>query len=73
MSSIKETSRQSFDACESGKGWQGCQQYCHPGATFSAQPGALANVSGLQFDGDKIGHMTKIWNDSISLTQLGWT
>ena len=26
----------------------------------------------MQFDGDKIRHMTKIWNDSISLSQLGW-
>jgi hypothetical protein len=26
----------------------------------------------MQFDGDKIRHMTKIWNDSISLKQLGW-
>jgi len=23
-------------------------------------------------DGDKIRHMTKIWNDGISLKQLGW-
>lgn len=26
----------------------------------------------MQFDGDKIRHMTKIWNDGISLNQLGW-
>ncbi len=26
----------------------------------------------MQFDGDKIRHMTKIWNDNISLKQLGW-
>jgi predicted ester cyclase len=26
----------------------------------------------MQFDGDKIRHMTKIWNDGISLKQLGW-
>jgi hypothetical protein len=26
----------------------------------------------MQFDGDKIRHMTKSWNDSISLKQLGW-
>jgi predicted ester cyclase len=26
----------------------------------------------MQFDGDKISHMTKIWNDGISLVQLGW-
>ena len=27
----------------------------------------------MQFDGDKIRHLTKIWNDGISLQQLGWT
>ena len=27
----------------------------------------------MDFDGDRIRHMTKIWNDGISLQQLGWT
>ena len=26
----------------------------------------------LAFDGDRIKHMTKIWNDSFCLDQLGW-
>ena len=26
----------------------------------------------FDFDGDKIRHMTKIWNDGHSLKQLGW-
>ena len=26
----------------------------------------------MEFDGDSIRHMTKIWNDTISLQQLGW-
>lgn len=26
----------------------------------------------MQFDGDKIRHMTKIWNDVQALQQLGW-
>lgn len=26
----------------------------------------------MQFDGDRIRHMTKIWNDGVSLRQLGW-
>lgn len=137
MGSIKTTAQRFFEACETGKGWEGCRQYCHPGATFSAQAGALAGVDTLQaytewmkglftpvpdgryevrsfavdedrnnvaaygifrgthtgeggpvpptgkpveadyvyvmqFDGDKIGHMTKVWNDAISLQQLGW-
>lgn len=126
-----------FEACETGKGWEGCRPYCHANATFSAQAGALQGVETLQaytdwmkgmfaampdgsyelrsfavddqrrnvaaygvfrgthtaeggpvpptgkrveadyvyvmqFEGDKIRHMTKIWNDSISLRQLGW-
>ena len=26
----------------------------------------------MRFDGDKISHMTKIWNDVQALRQLGW-
>jgi len=137
MSSIKQVAEQFFEACETGKGWEGCQKYCHSGATFAAQTGALAAVKTLQaytdwmkglytpvpdahyevrsfavdegrknvigygvfrgthtgpggpvpptgkkveadyvyvmdFDGDRIRHMTKIWNDGISMKQLGW-
>ncbi len=137
MPSIRDTAERFFDACESGKGWAGCGEYCHPGATFSAQAGALAGVNTLEgytewmkglftpmpdgryevrsfavdegrhnvaaygvfrgthtgdggpvpptgkaveadyvyvmeFDGDRIRHMTKIWNDVFSLKQAGW-
>jgi predicted ester cyclase len=137
MSTIKETAEQFFEACETGKGWAGCQEYCHPDATFAAQADALANVTTLKaytewmqglmtilpdgkaevqsfavdetrnnvavfgvfrgthtgdggpvpptgksaeadyvyvmdFDGDKIRHMTKIWNDGMTMRQLGW-
>jgi predicted ester cyclase len=27
----------------------------------------------MDFDGGRIRHLTKIWNDGISLAQLGWT
>jgi steroid delta-isomerase-like uncharacterized protein len=137
MSAIKQTAEQFFEACETGKGWRGCQQYCHQDATFSAQAGALNGVDTLegytdwmknlftpvpdgnyevksfavdeersnvaaygifrgthtgeggpvpptgqrveadyvyvmQFDDGRIRHMTKIWNDGVSLKQLGW-
>ncbi len=137
MSSIKEKAEQFFDACETGKGWETCQQYCHPQATFSAQADALGGVDTLEaytewakglltpmpdaryevrsiavdedrnkatayavfrgthtgeggpvpptgkrvdtdyvyimeFEGDQIRHMTKVWNDGVSLKQLGW-
>jgi predicted ester cyclase len=29
-------------------------------------------VYNMDFDGGQIKHMTKIWNDTISLQQLGW-
>ena len=135
--SIKEIAERFFDACETGRGWENCQQYCETEATFSAQADALADIKTLQaytewvkgllipvpdgryevrsfavdkkrnnvivyavfrgthtgedgpvpptgrpfeadyvyvmqFTGDKIRHMTKIWNDTISLRQLGW-
>ena len=137
MSSIRGVAELFFDACETGKGWEGCQQYCYADATCSAQAGALAGVDTLQaytewmkglltpvpdgryelrsfavdedrnnviaygvfrgthtgeggpvpatgkaieadyvyvmqFEGDKIRHLTKIWNDAFSLGQLGW-
>ena len=136
MSSIEEA-EQFFDACETGKGWEACQQYCQPQATFSAQADALAGVDTVEaytewmkglltpvadgryevrsfgadedrnnvtayaifrgahtgdggpvpptgkeaeadyvyikeFEGEQIRHMTKVWNDVVSLKQLGW-
>lgn len=137
MASIKEQAERFLDACDTGKGWDVCQAYCHPDATFSVQAGALADVDTVQsytewmkglltpvpdgryelrafavdegrqsvlafavfhgthtgeggpvpptgksvateyvyvmdFDGERIRHMTKIWNDTIGLQQLGW-
>ena len=137
MTSIKDTALQFFDACETGKGWEECSQYCHPDATFSAQADSLGGVQTLaaytdwlqglftpipnasydlrsfavdeernivlgfgvfkgahtgeggpvpptgksvaadyvyamEFDGDRIKHMTKIWNDGFSFKQAGW-
>ena len=132
-----ETAKAFFEACETGKGWNGCKSWCHDGATFSCQADALADTKTLadyaewmkgllipvpdgryvlkafafdeahgtavaaaefhgiqtgeggpipptgkavvsdyayvmQFDGDKISHMTKIWNDVHALRGLGW-
>ena len=137
MSNITQVAEAFFEACETGRGWTVCQQYCIPAATFSAQAEALTGVSTLeqytdwmkamvqilpdaryelrsfatdsprnnviaygvftgthtgpggpvpptgkkvnadyvyvmQFKGDKINHLTKIWNSNISLQQLGW-
>jgi predicted ester cyclase len=48
MSSIRDTAQKFFDACETGKGWDGCQTYCRPDATFSAQATALDGIDSLQ-------------------------
>jgi predicted ester cyclase len=137
MSTILEPAKLFFDACETGKGWEGCKEYCHPDAKFSSQTGVLAEINTLEgycewmknlltpvpdghyelhffaadesrktvaafavfhgtqtgpggpvpptgnsiaadyvysmvFEGDRIQHMTKIWNDTVSLQQLGW-
>jgi predicted ester cyclase len=135
--SAVEVAQSFFDACEAGKGWEQCRQYCTPDATFSAQAEPLADLDTLEqytdwmkglltlipdgryevrsfaadearhnviaygifsgthtgaggpvpptgrsvssdyvyvmdFDGDRIRHMTKIWNAGIALSQLGW-
>ena len=126
-----------FEACETGKGWDSCQAYCHQDATFSAQATVLSEIDTLeaytewmkgmftpipdghydiqffgvdeerqcvaayaifhgtqtgpggpveptgnsisadyvyamQFEDNLIRHVTKIWNDTISLQQMGW-
>lgn len=137
MSAILEPAKLFFEACETGKGWDLCKDYCLADASFSAQTGALSGIITLEgycdwmrdlltpipdahyelkffaaddnrnavtavavfhgtqtgpggpvpatggtiaadyayymeFDGGRIKHMTKIWNDTISLQQLGW-
>jgi len=138
MSTMADTAAAFFDACETGKGWAACAQYCHPDASFAAQadtfadvetvevytdamkgllegplPGAtydlrsfavdearghvigyatfIAEHTGdggpippggnkvetdyvyvMEFDGDRIRHITKIWNDGFAMRQLGW-
>ncbi len=137
MSTDLETAKRFFEACETGKGWDECSEYCHSGATFSAQSTVLAEMTSLEaycewmknlltpvpdghyelrffaedesrnsvaavavfhgtqtgpggpvpptgktvaaeyvyhmeFEQGHIKHMTKIWNDTISLQQLGW-
>lgn len=137
MTNITDVARGFFEACEAGKGWEVCQAWCHPDATFSAEAEPLADVRTLRdytewmkglmrvlpdgrydlkafatdserrkvvaygvfhgthtgeggpcppthksvstdyvyvmdFEGDKIGQMTKIWHSGLALKQLGW-
>jgi ketosteroid isomerase-like protein len=132
-----DTAKAFFEACETGKGWDGCTPFCHEGAGFACQADALAEITTLaayaewmkglltpvpdgryvltafafdeargtavasavfhgthsgpggpvaptgqavasdyayvmRFDGQKIAHMTKIWNDVQALRELGW-
>ena len=46
--SMMETAKTLFDACETGKGWAECAQYCAPDATFSCQSTALADTHSLE-------------------------
>jgi predicted ester cyclase len=47
-STITETARAFFDACDTGQGWEACSEYCHPDATFAAQAEPLAEIGTLQ-------------------------
>jgi predicted ester cyclase len=45
--SITNVAEAFFIACESGKGWESCSEYCTPDATFSAQAEPLLDVRTL--------------------------
>ena len=47
MSANIDQAKQFFEACETGEGWEKCQTYCLPDATFSSQTGALADIATL--------------------------
>lgn len=48
MTTITETARAFFEACEAGSGWDACAAYCHADAGFSAQAEPLADVHTLK-------------------------
>ena len=48
MSTITASAQAFFDACETGKGWDGCKAWCTPDATFTAQAEPLADVKTLE-------------------------
>ena len=48
MSSRSDQAVRFFEACETGKGWDACKAFCNPDATFSAQAGALSEISTLE-------------------------
>src|SRR3954454_18486165 len=48
MASMADTATRFFEACETGKGWDGCSQYCTEDATFAAQAEPLAGIDDLR-------------------------
>src|SRR4051794_4666535 len=47
-STMTDTARAFFQACESGGGWEACSAFCVPDATFSAKVEPLADVHTLE-------------------------
>lgn len=46
--SMMDTATRFFDACETGKGWAECAQYCAADASFACQSVALADTHTLE-------------------------
>jgi hypothetical protein len=45
---MKATASEFFEACETGKGWEVCQNWCHADATFACQSDALADTATVE-------------------------
>jgi predicted ester cyclase len=61
---VVDVARAFFDACETGKGWEGCQQFCTPEATFSAQAEPLDDVHTLEQYTDWMKGLLTILSDA---------
>mgnify|MGYP001218104845 FL=1 len=48
MSNIKEVANGFFEACETGKGWEVCKDYCTKDATFSSHAEALSEINSIE-------------------------
>jgi predicted ester cyclase len=64
MTSITSLAEAFFDACETGKGWEGCRAYCTPDATFSAQAEPLLAVTKLAEYTEWMKGMTTVLPDA---------
>jgi predicted ester cyclase len=47
-STMTDTARAFFEACETGGGWEACRPYCTADASFAAQAEPLADVRTLE-------------------------
>jgi len=48
MTTIETTATSFHHACMTGKGWQECQQYCSPDATFTHEGEMFADIHSLE-------------------------
>jgi len=72
MTSITAIAKQFFEACETGKGWEGCKAYCTTDAMFAAQAEPLAGVQTLQQYTDSMqGLLTFIPDGRYELKAFG--
>ena len=45
---IRDIATAFADACDTGKGWTACKQWCHDDATFRCQADALADLASIE-------------------------
>lgn len=70
--SIKETAVKFIEACDAGKGWDACKEWCHDGASFSVQADALADVKTLEaYVGWAAGLLGPIPDAACKIRSLG--
>lgn len=48
MPQIKQIANTFFEACETGKGWGACAEFCHEKATFSSHADPLLEVKTIE-------------------------
>ena len=66
-----DVARGFFDACETGKGWEGCRQFCTPDATFSAQAEPLEDIKTLEQYTEWMKDLLTLLSDRASLRARG--
>ncbi len=72
MSIETETAMKFFEACEAGRGWEGCKAYCTANASFSSQSEPLAGYTTLQEYTDWMKSICQIMpNGSYELKSFG--
>ena len=64
MSTMTDVAGKFFEFCEAGKGWDACQAYCTPDATFAAQAEPLAEVKTLAAYADWMKAMCTVFPDA---------